>query len=591
MKNTSIALALLLGVNAAFGAGLVGVPLSPPPSSGGGGTVPTNILNGNYILKTNGTFVGTLQGPALFLTPDGFANQSFSLTTGTDPIFTMQHVTGVPGLTTGNQFQGSSAAFYTDLLNMYGTFISESGEATLAVRDASGSVTLSSGTVLTQNSDGDTEIVGPNITATKLDQASIDAGCSATTTDSGIIAGTIITSETTTLQSSRSILFGNVENASVCSATAQNGSVAYAGFTTATNCSTSANNSSTAGGIISGNGLTVNAFNGSWGVIDTVNCNNFFLLAQRGSRVFSHTDGSSDSSAQGDYSTILVNSEYSSNTDIQGFYSDGMFTVDNTTNCNFILRNSFMSIDAQAQSDINVTAIRSLVVGTLPSSLSRTFDHEVGVVAPDGSMNEISTNGFIGNGNGLTNLSTSPDVAAQWNANDISSDIVRVYGYNGDTAIGVFPLTYANVQGSIPTSAGPWASVYANDISLSNPNGFVMRDDDTGTFGFVGIDAINIAAERITSGTLSAARLPSSVLTTNAYRSGTTTATTLAISVTNVFSSTLGTTNYTFNYSFYGAFASIPLVSNIIKNSNNCVMTISSVVGGGKIDWNATRTN
>lgn len=90
-------------------------------------------------------------------------------------------------------------------------------------------------------------------------------------------------------------------------------------------------------------------------------------------------------------------SEYGSFAGVRGSYSEGVDAV---------ARNgSFLGLDALEKTNVHVSAMQSVIVGAPPNSFSGDYVATVAVIGTNGDLTGFSTNGFFGNGSGLTNLS------------------------------------------------------------------------------------------------------------------------------------------------------------------------------------------
>lgn len=133
-------------------------------------------------------------------------------------------------------------------------------------------------------------------------------------------------------------------------------------------------------------------------------------------------------------------------------------------------------ISAQSKKNVKVTANNSVVVGSPPSGQTNTLDHAIAVIAPDGTVSGINTNGLFGNAganlvttNDSRNLGLTGRISLGTNVNEnmraivtMDSDIdgFSLYSSADDASLN----TYVS-GGKFTVDVGIWANILDYNIS------------------------------------------------------------------------------------------------------------------------------
>lgn len=120
------------------------------PTSGGSGSIPTNISNGNFMLKTNGFGYGTTTLRSLTIVSNN-VNDRVDITSLTNAAFlTMQSSDSNPSSFIQIYTQNGGTAvglFYGDLINTYGLELNYSAPGVFTARNPNGTTTVDGGNV------------------------------------------------------------------------------------------------------------------------------------------------------------------------------------------------------------------------------------------------------------------------------------------------------------------------------------------------------------------------------------------------------------------------------------------------------------
>lgn len=238
----------------------------------------------------------------------------------------------------------------------------------------------------------------------------------------------------------------------------------------------------------------------------------------------------------------------------------GLFQTDGEGNSLKYYNNNFSRANVVVDGNMGVVDMWQ-TAGLLDTHVSGTENHLYSAYLQN------STNYFVmDNANNNINFYTQNQGS---NYFEISGPVnASIDGYkqvNGNSTIVV--SGHAHLYGLIPTSV-------TNDYSSDGIINFA-------TFYGNGNGLTNVPFSGLT-GTATTNQLP--------YRAGTTITTTLAVLITNTFTSTIGTTNYTITMTPYG-FATVPVFGTVVKGSNSFTAALNSIVGGGRVDFTAIPVN
>lgn len=207
-----------------------------------------------------------------------------------------------------------------------------------------------------------------------------------------------------------------------------------------------------------------------------------FPAAGAGSVSLGLFDGSRNAYLDGQFgSSLFGDLAFSRDSYWHGWWSAGSVNLRSSSNALVNSWGSLLAINAQSKTNVSINASNSVVVGTPPTGFSGGFVREIAVIGADGSVQKIGTNGFTGDGSGLTNLnasSLSSGTVAQnrltagvtTNNGVLTSGRVQVgdggRGVGNATASGAVPI---DADGTATTAAQLIAVVVSNTLTNGQP--------------------------------------------------------------------------------------------------------------------------
>lgn len=325
-----------------------------------------------------------------------------------------------------------------------GTFINASGTATID----GGNVTASGSITVTNDGSSKVSLLNPDGLRTFVFDGADSASYASVDTASLTVANLASSVNSHASSSGGSITAVNLSGAGNSFASTFSGSLALGSLSGSSNCQLVANSGSVVcGGFPNTYGAQLQSTYGSFVGGSYESSTDAHATAYAGSFSGAKFDTSVGCTLNSQDGSFAVGSfDIATNCSISG--SDGAFAgADFTYGSNCVLQafKSLVSIEAEQGTDINITANNSMVVGGWTESApsyTRDFNYEIALIAKDGTVNEITTNGFVGNISGGTNLSTSADTWAQIVANN-----------DNEALTGIFTFDDSGIAYSIPQSA------------------------------------------------------------------------------------------------------------------------------------------